>query len=155
MLCHNFIKLNPALFLVLPTCNYIFHLKSKQYRLYFVDRPTGIYQKLTLKPWHIISANAHWPIMKLYLVQHALQSVMRRKRQNTRKQKPHAHPLYAKGAVNIYKTEKSFEMLVFAPGGIKEHFHPGVNGNELTVSYTTPRICPARIDVTGIQPWQF
>ena len=30
-------------------------------------------------------------------------------------------------------------MLVFAPGRIKENFHPGVNGNELTVSYTPPK----------------
>ena len=43
-----------------------------------------------------------------------------------------------RAAVNIYKTAKSFEMLVFAPGRIKEHFHLDVNGNELTVSYTPP-----------------
>jgi HSP20 family protein len=43
-----------------------------------------------------------------------------------------------RAAVNIYKTDKSFEMLVFAPGRIKEHFQLDVNGNELTVSYTPP-----------------
>lgn len=47
-----------------------------------------------------------------------------------------------RAAVNIYKTENSFEMLVFAPGRIKEHFHLGVNGNELTVSYTPPEGFP-------------
>ncbi len=47
-----------------------------------------------------------------------------------------------RAAVNIYKTENSYEMLVFAPGRIKEHFHIGVNGNELTVSYTPPEGFP-------------
>jgi len=43
-----------------------------------------------------------------------------------------------RAAVNIYKTENSFEMLVFAPGRIRENFHLDVKGNELTVSYTPP-----------------
>ena len=43
-----------------------------------------------------------------------------------------------RAAVNIYKTENSYEMLVFAPGRIKENFHINVKGNELTVSYTPP-----------------
>jgi HSP20 family protein len=43
-----------------------------------------------------------------------------------------------RAAVNIFKTENSYEMLVFAPGRIKEHFHLDVNGTELTVSYTPP-----------------
>lgn len=43
-----------------------------------------------------------------------------------------------RAAVNIYKTENSFEMLVFAPGRIKEHFHLDVKGNELHISYTPP-----------------
>jgi len=47
-----------------------------------------------------------------------------------------------KAAVNIFKTDNSYEMLVFAPGRIKEHFHLGVNGNELTVSYTPPEGFP-------------
>jgi HSP20 family protein len=51
------------------------------------------------------------------------------------------HPLYRsqqRAAVNVYKTDTSFEMLVFAPGRIKEHFQLDVKGNELTVSYTPP-----------------
>ncbi|MEO6732328.1 MAG: Hsp20/alpha crystallin family protein [Ferruginibacter sp.] len=47
-----------------------------------------------------------------------------------------------RAAVNIYKTENSYEMLVFAPGRIKEHFRLDVNGNELTVSYTPPEGFP-------------
>ena len=47
-----------------------------------------------------------------------------------------------RAAVNIYKTENSYEMLVFAPGRIREHFHLDVNGNELTVSYTPPEGFP-------------
>jgi len=43
-----------------------------------------------------------------------------------------------RAAVNVYKTENSFEMLLFAPGRIKEHFHLDVKGNQLTVSYTPP-----------------
>ncbi len=43
-----------------------------------------------------------------------------------------------RAAVNVYKTENSFEMLVFAPGRIKEHFHLDVKGNQLTVSYFPP-----------------
>ena len=43
-----------------------------------------------------------------------------------------------RAAVNIYKTDTSYEMLVFAPGRIKEHFHLDVKGNELTVSYSPP-----------------
>jgi len=47
-----------------------------------------------------------------------------------------------RASVNIYKTGNSYELLVFAPGRIKEHFHLGVNGNELTVSYTPPEGFP-------------
>ena len=47
-----------------------------------------------------------------------------------------------RASVNIYKTDSSYEMLVFAPGRIKEHFHLDVNGNELTVSYTPPEGFP-------------
>lgn len=47
-----------------------------------------------------------------------------------------------RAAVNIYKTDNSFEMLVFAPGRIKEHFHLDVKGNELTVSYSPPEDFP-------------
>ena len=47
-----------------------------------------------------------------------------------------------KAAVNIYKTDNSYEMLVFAPGRIKEHFQLDVKGNELTVSYSPPEGFP-------------
>src|SRR5580704_17142114 len=54
--------------------------------------------------------------------------------------------LYARtmqrAAVNIYKTDNSYELLVFAPGRIKEHFHLDMNGNELTVSYNPPEGFP-------------
>ena len=43
-----------------------------------------------------------------------------------------------RAAVNIYKTGNSYEMLVFAPGRIKEHFKLDVQGKELTISYTPP-----------------
>lgn len=44
--------------------------------------------------------------------------------------------------VNVYKTDKSFEMLVFAPGRIKEHFHIDVKGNQLSISYFPPEGFP-------------
>ena len=47
-----------------------------------------------------------------------------------------------RAAVNIYKTDSSFEMLVFAPGRIKENFSLAVKGNELTVTYTPPEGFP-------------
>lgn len=47
-----------------------------------------------------------------------------------------------RAAVNIYKTDTSFEMLVFAPGRIKENFGLSVKRNELTVSYTPPEGFP-------------
>src|SRR5664279_2384694 len=47
-----------------------------------------------------------------------------------------------RAAVNIYKTENSYELLVFAPGRLKDHFHLDVNGNELTVSYSPPEGFP-------------
>jgi HSP20 family protein len=43
-----------------------------------------------------------------------------------------------RAAVNIYKTDTSYEMLVFAPGRVKENFHLNLKGNQLTVSYTPP-----------------
>ena len=51
------------------------------------------------------------------------------------------HLLYRsnqRAAVNIYKTETSYEMLVFAPGRVKENFALNVKRNELIVSYTPP-----------------
>ncbi len=50
-----------------------------------------------------------------------------------------------RAAVNIYKTDNSYEMLVFAPGRIREHFHLDVKGNELNVFYTPPEGFP-RVD---------
>jgi HSP20 family protein len=47
-----------------------------------------------------------------------------------------------RAAVNIYKTADSYEMLVFAPGRIREHFKIDVQGNELQVSYTPPEGFP-------------
>ena len=47
-----------------------------------------------------------------------------------------------RAAVNIYKTESSYEMLVFAPGRIRENFHLNVKGNELSVSYLPPEGFP-------------
>jgi HSP20 family protein len=47
-----------------------------------------------------------------------------------------------RAAVNVYKTDNSFEMLVFAPGRIKENFNLGVKGRELTISYTPPEGFP-------------
>lgn len=47
-----------------------------------------------------------------------------------------------RAAVNIYKTDASYEMLVFAPGRIREHFNLDVKGNELTVSYVPPEGFP-------------
>ncbi len=55
------------------------------------------------------------------------------------------HLLYRsmqRAAVNVYKTENSFEMLLFAPGRIKENFKLSVSGQELTISYTPPEGFP-------------
>ena len=55
-------------------------------------------------------------------------------------------PLFIRSAqrapVNIYKTENSYELLVFAPGRIKEHFKIDVEGKELKISYTPPEGFP-------------
>ena len=47
-----------------------------------------------------------------------------------------------RAAVNIFKTDNSYEMLVFAPGRIKEHFKIRVEGKELKISYTPPEGFP-------------
>ena len=47
-----------------------------------------------------------------------------------------------RAAVSIYKTENTYELLVFAPGRIKENFHLDVKGSDLTVSYTPPEGFP-------------
>ena len=54
--------------------------------------------------------------------------------------------LYARSmeraAVNIYRTDNSYEMLVFAPGRIREHFQLEVRGGELIISYVPPENFP-------------
>ena len=54
--------------------------------------------------------------------------------------------LYARSmeraAVNIYRTGSSYEMLVFAPGRIREHFKLEVRGSELLISYVPPEDFP-------------
>ena len=47
-----------------------------------------------------------------------------------------------RAAVNIHKTDTGYEMLVFAPGRIKENFNLGIKGNELTITYTPPEGFP-------------
>lgn len=47
-----------------------------------------------------------------------------------------------RAAVNIYKTENSYEMLVFAPGRIREQFNVEVNGDQLIISYNPPEGFP-------------
>lgn len=47
-----------------------------------------------------------------------------------------------RAAVNIYKTGTTYEMLVFAPGRIKEHFKLEVKGKQLTISYSPPEGFP-------------
>lgn len=47
-----------------------------------------------------------------------------------------------RASVNIFRTNTSYEMLVFAPGRIKEHFHLELKGKELTISYTPPEGFP-------------
>jgi HSP20 family protein len=49
---------------------------------------------------------------------------------------------FQRAGINIYKTDHSYEVLVFAPGRIKEHFEVSVSGNQLTVSYTPPEGFP-------------
>lgn len=58
------------------------------------------------------------------------------------RQRPLLNRSMQRAAVNIYKTDSSFEMLVFAPGRIKEHFKIDVQGNELKISYTPPEGFP-------------
>ena len=43
-----------------------------------------------------------------------------------------------RASVNIFKTNGSYEMLVFAPGRIREHFHIDVKANQLSISYLPP-----------------
>ena len=50
---------------------------------------------------------------------------------------------HQRAAVNIYKTETSFEVMVFAPGRVKENFQVNAKGNELIISYTPAQGIPA------------
>ncbi len=43
-----------------------------------------------------------------------------------------------RAAINIHRTATTYEVLVFAPGRIREHFNLEVKGNQLTVSYNPP-----------------
>lgn len=55
------------------------------------------------------------------------------------------HPFmqsHFRAPVNVYKTETSYELLVFAPGRVKENFSLKTQGNELIVSYTPPEGSP-------------
>lgn len=63
---------------------------------------------------------------------------MRRKRRLRKQEQAPAYRAMQRASVNVYKTENSYEMLVFAPGRIKEHFHLDVKGSTLTVSCTLP-----------------
>jgi HSP20 family protein len=47
-----------------------------------------------------------------------------------------------RAAINLYRTDRSLEMLVFAPGRIREHFHLEVKGSELIISYAPPEGFP-------------
>jgi HSP20 family protein len=66
------------------------------------------------------------------------QSCAAKGNRSARGQNPFLVRSQQRAAVNIYKTENSFEMLVFAPGRIKEHFKIDVDGSELKISYTPP-----------------
>ncbi|MBS1746043.1 MAG: Hsp20/alpha crystallin family protein [Bacteroidetes bacterium] len=51
------------------------------------------------------------------------------------------HPFIAsvfRAPVNVYKTDNSYEIMVFAPGRIKENFNVSNKGNELVISYAPP-----------------
>lgn len=55
------------------------------------------------------------------------------------------HPFaqsHFRAPVNVYKTENSYELMVFAPGRIKENFSVKAQGNELKISYTPPEGLP-------------
>ncbi len=50
----------------------------------------------------------------------------------------HQHPFMQsifRAPVNIYKTANSIEIMVFAPGRVKENFNVKTQGTELVVSY--------------------
>jgi len=55
-------------------------------------------------------------------------------KQYGRRMHPHAVS-FNRAPVNVYKTETSYEMLVFAPGRTKENFQVNVAGDEIIISY--------------------
>lgn len=70
------------------------------------------------------------------------QSCAAKGNRSARGQQPFFNRSLQRAAVNVYKTDNSYEMLVFAPGRIKEHFKVDVEGTELRVSYTPPEGFP-------------
>ncbi len=48
----------------------------------------------------------------------------------------HLYSSSAKAPVSIYKTNDTYEVMVFAPGRIKENFSVTVSGEELIIDYT-------------------
>ena len=54
-----------------------------------------------------------------------------------------------RAAVNIFKTENSYEMLVFAPGRIKEHFHIDVKVWSLRFLTRHRKVLQGRIGYTA------
>ena len=55
------------------------------------------------------------------------------------------HPFmqsHFRAQVNVYKTENSYELMVFAPGRVKENFSVKAQGSELTISYAPPEGLP-------------
>ena len=58
------------------------------------------------------------------------------------RQRPQLIRSMQRAAVNVYKTDNSYELLVFAPGRIKEHFKIDVEGTALKISYTPPEGFP-------------
>lgn len=73
---------------------------------------------------------------------HYNQSCAAKGNQYGSRQRPMLIRSMQRAAVNIYKTDSSYEMLVFAPGRIKEHFSIDVDGRELKISYTPPEGFP-------------
>ena len=73
---------------------------------------------------------------------HYNQSCAAKGEQYGNRQRPMFIRSMQRAAVNIYKTADTYELLVFAPGRIKEHFKLDVEGKELKISYTPPEGFP-------------
>lgn len=57
----------------------------------------------------------------------------------------HHHPFamsHFRAPVNVYKTENSYELLVFAPGRVKENFKVSIADNKLAISYEPAQDLP-------------